>query len=248
MKKFLIILGSVFLAIIVIVAGLIAFVAVRGTRLDKESKAYADAAIPPIVTTWSEKALLDQASPEFKQAVTIDELDRLFRWISTLGAPQKIEPAEGDSLMSATTEYGKRITADYNVKATFAKGDANIHVVLIKHSDNWQIMGFRSIRRLCCRSSRRLTLRSLLDSSPESQHVRFQLVSFFPCLTEVDGIIRYHALGTEEEEVLQKGMNFGVGGSSANRPQHWCRQSVALMPLPLLCKLRRRGLRAFDLF
>jgi hypothetical protein len=34
-------------------------------------------------------------------------------------------------------------TADYDIKATFAKGDANIHVVLIKHGDNWQIMGFR---------------------------------------------------------------------------------------------------------
>ncbi len=126
-----------------IVAGLIAFVAVRGTRLDKESKAYADAAIRPIVTTWSEKALLDRASPELTQAVTIDDLDRLFRWVSTLGAPQKIEPAEGHSLMSATTEYGKRIRVDYDIKATFAKGDANIHVALIKHGDNWQIMGFR---------------------------------------------------------------------------------------------------------
>ncbi len=143
MKKFLIVLGSIFLGIIVIVAASIAFVAVRGTRLDKESKAYADVATPAVVTTWSEKALLDRASPEFKKAVTIDQLDRLFRWISTLGTPQKIEPAEGHALMSATTQYGKRITADYDIKATFEKGEANIHLTLIKHGDNWQIMGFR---------------------------------------------------------------------------------------------------------
>lgn len=143
MKKFLIILGSIFLAIIVIVAALIAFVAVRGTRLDKESKAYADAAIPAIVNTWSEKALLDRASPEFKQAVTIDQLDRLFRWVSTLGTPQKIAPAKGDAIMSATSQAGRQTTANYDTKVTFAKGEANIHLALIKHGDNWQIMGFK---------------------------------------------------------------------------------------------------------
>jgi len=83
MKKFLIILGSIFLAIVVLAAIGIAFVAVRGTALDKESKAYADTAIPAIVRTWSEKELLDRASPEFKKAVAIDQLDRLFRAFAT---------------------------------------------------------------------------------------------------------------------------------------------------------------------
>ena len=142
MKKFLIVLGSFFLVIIILVAGGIAFVAVRGTRLDKESKAYADAAIPPIVGAWSEKALLDRASPEFKKAVTIDELDRLFRWFSVLGRLQQVEPVQGQSLMSATTEYGRRITAHYEAEATFEKGNATIKLSLIKHGDRWQIMGF----------------------------------------------------------------------------------------------------------
>src|SRR5712691_6233485 len=99
MKKFFIVIGSIFLALIVLGGIGIAFVAIRGTALDKESKAYADSAIPPIVTTWSEKELLDRASPEFKNAVTIDQLDRLFRWVSSLGRLQKCQPAEGHSLM-----------------------------------------------------------------------------------------------------------------------------------------------------
>src|SRR5216684_5113754 len=103
MKKFFIILGSIFLAIIVLGAIGIAFVAVRGNALDKESKAYADSAIPAIVTTWSEKELSDRASPEFKKAVAIDQLDRLFHAFATLGRLQKCEPAQGQSLMSATT-------------------------------------------------------------------------------------------------------------------------------------------------
>ena len=74
-----------FLALIVLVAIGIAFIAIKGTALDKESKAYADSAIPAIVTTWSEKELLDRASPEFKKAVTIDQLDGLFHAFATLG-------------------------------------------------------------------------------------------------------------------------------------------------------------------
>src|ERR1017187_1670145 len=70
MKKFFIVLGSIFLAIVVLGAIGSAFVAVRGNALDKESKAYADAAIPAIANGWNEKELLDRASPEFKRAAT----------------------------------------------------------------------------------------------------------------------------------------------------------------------------------
>jgi hypothetical protein len=142
MKKFFIILGSIFLAIILLVVIGIGFVAVRGNALDKESKAYADAAIPAVVTTWSQKELLDRASPELKQAVTTDQLDRLFRWVSGLGQLQKCEPAQGQALMSATTQTGKMISAQYTAKATFQKGEAEIKVVLIKHGNEWQILNF----------------------------------------------------------------------------------------------------------
>jgi hypothetical protein len=107
MKKFFIILGSMFLVIIVLGIIGIMFVAMRGNALDKESKPYSDAAIPAIVTTWSQKELLDRASPELKQAVTADQLNRLFRWVSGLGRLQKCEPAQVHALMSATTQTGK---------------------------------------------------------------------------------------------------------------------------------------------
>ena len=142
MKKFFLIFGAIFLAIIVLGAGGIAYVVVRGSALDKESKAYADAAIPAIVTTWSEKALLDRASPEFKKAVTLDQIDRLFRWFRGLGGLQKCEPLEGNALMSATSQTGKRISAQYTAKATFERGEATLTLGLIKHGDQWQILKF----------------------------------------------------------------------------------------------------------
>jgi hypothetical protein len=136
-KKFFIILGSTFLVAIVLGGIGIAFLAIRGSALDKESKAYADSAIPAIVTGWSEKELLDRASPELKKAVTIDQLDRLFRWVSGLGQLQKCEPAQGQALMSATTQAGKVVSGQYTAKATFQKGEATI-----KHGDQWQILNF----------------------------------------------------------------------------------------------------------
>jgi hypothetical protein len=138
MKKFFIVLGSIFLALIVLGAIGIAVVAVRGTALDKEGKAYVDAAIPAIVTTWSEKELLDRASPEFKQAGTVDQLDRMFRWFSSLGRLQKCEPAQGQAIM----QTGRMTTGQYTAKATFEKGEATIQLTLIKHGNQWQIGGF----------------------------------------------------------------------------------------------------------
>jgi len=143
MKKFFIVLGSIFLALIVLGAIGIAFVAVRGNALDKESKAYADAAIPAIVTTWLDKALLDRASPEFNQATTAVQVYQMFRsWESSLGRLQKCEPAQGQSLMSVTTYGGKTISAQYTAKARFERGEATIRLVLVKHGDQWQIVRF----------------------------------------------------------------------------------------------------------
>jgi hypothetical protein len=142
MKKFLIVLGSIFLAIVVLIGIGISFVAIRGTALDKESKAYADAAIPAIITNWSEKELLDRASPELNKAATQQQLDQLFRWLSSLGRLQKYDPLQGQALMSATTQTGKQITAQYSTKATFEKGEATVTLGLIKHGGQWQILRF----------------------------------------------------------------------------------------------------------
>ena len=142
MKKFFTVLGSIFLALIVLGGIAIAFVAIRGNALDKESKAYADSAIPAIATGWNKKELLGRASPEFKKAVTSDQLDRLFRWVSSVGPLQKCEPAQGQATMSATTQTGKVISAQYTAKATFQKGEATIKLRLIKHGDQWQILNF----------------------------------------------------------------------------------------------------------
>jgi flagellar basal body-associated protein FliL len=138
MKKFLIV---VLVIVLLVVAG-IAYVVVRGAALDKESKAYADTAIPAIVNGWNEKELLDRASPEFKKAATQQQLDQMFRWFGSLGRFQKVEPAQGQAVMSATNQTGKVVSAKYTTKATFDKGEATVTLGLIKHGEQWQILTF----------------------------------------------------------------------------------------------------------
>ena len=142
MKKFFAVLGIIFLIIIVLGAIGFGYIAYRGNALDKESKAYADAAISAIVTTWSEKELLDRASPEFKQAVPQQQLDELFRRFAGLGHLQKCDPAQGQSNTRATTQAGIQVGAEYTADTTFDKGKALIDIALIKHGDQWQILGF----------------------------------------------------------------------------------------------------------
>jgi len=142
MKKFFAVLGIVFLIIIVLGAVGIGFIAVRGNALDKESMAYADAAIPAIVSGWSEKELVDRASPEFKKAVTQQQLDQMFHWFTSLGRLQKCEPAQGQAGISVTPQTGKVISGQYAAKAKFEKGDATIKLALIKHENQWQVLSF----------------------------------------------------------------------------------------------------------
>jgi hypothetical protein len=141
-KKFLIVLGALFLVILVVGGAGIGILAFRGHALDKESSAYADAALPAIVGQWSEKALLERASPEFKQAVTIDQLDRYFRSYSKLGALQHAEPMRGQAGIFYDVSTGKSIRGEYSSKEQFENAEATVTLGLIKHGDHWQILRF----------------------------------------------------------------------------------------------------------
>jgi hypothetical protein len=143
MKKLFVTLGVIFLVLILLGALGFGYVAYRGNALDKESKAYANAAIPAIINGWNEQELLGRASPEFQKAVSQQQVDQLFRSFQTLGRMMTFDAAEGQALMSATTQNGKKITARYQAKAYFEQGKtAKITIDLIEHGDQWQISAF----------------------------------------------------------------------------------------------------------
>jgi hypothetical protein len=142
-KKILIVLGAIFLTLIILAAIGIGIAAVKGSALDKESKAYVDSTVPLVVSNWDEQTLLSRASPEFTQAVDKQSLDKLYIMFRKLGKLRVYEGSKGQSYMSMTTQSGKSITSVYVCKATFEAGPANIKVTLSKHGDKWEIAGLR---------------------------------------------------------------------------------------------------------
>jgi hypothetical protein len=142
MKKFLMVMGAIFCGLIVLIIVALIFAAIRGTRLDKESRTYAEAAIPAIVTTWSVDAFFDRASTELTRQVTANDADRLFRSFSQLGRLKHCDPARGQSMTSAIIGQPRKTTAHYEASASFEKGDAVIKLDLIKHGNDWQLLGF----------------------------------------------------------------------------------------------------------
>ncbi len=139
MKKLLMTLGGIFLVII----GLLVVAVIKGRALDKQSKAYADAAVVAIVSNWNDHALLDRASGAFMKTTNNEEIDQLFHRLRVLGKMTKYRGSKGSS--SAYFSFNKwrwKITASYISRADFQFGVAAIKINLIKRHGRWRILGF----------------------------------------------------------------------------------------------------------
>ncbi len=135
MKTFLMLLGAVFALILILVV----LIVVRGTALEREGKAYADASVISIVSNWNEQALLDRASPAFMQKkISKAQIDSLFAQLRPLGRLSRYNGAKGMNVSST----GSTTTATYVANADFEHGRAQISISLIKQNGSWRILGF----------------------------------------------------------------------------------------------------------
>jgi hypothetical protein len=143
MKALAITCGVVFV-IALAVAGGIGYMIYQGIRLDSSAREYAEANVPPILSTWSKDELTKRASPEMRDEIAKDPtvLDGLFKKCATFGALESREIVKHDAHVSVTTEEGKVITATCVFDAKFKNGNAKIAVQLIEHAGQWQILSF----------------------------------------------------------------------------------------------------------
>jgi hypothetical protein len=143
MKTVFITLGVIFLILIVLVAGFVGYAAYVGTKLDASSKAYVDASVPAIISTWSKDELKKRASPQLLKSASDEQIDDLFtRLAAQLGSFQSYDGSKGDSNVSYTTQDGKVISASYTANATFQNGKIDIQVKLIQINSDWFLLGF----------------------------------------------------------------------------------------------------------
>jgi hypothetical protein len=142
MKKVIMMLGYAFLVLIAgIVAETVTLSAIKN-RMDKESKAFVDAAIPAIVSTWDVSEIEKRASPEFNDEVDYDELQQDFSALQQLGNLVEYKGSDGDSNIALSFQYGYEITADYTANADFEAGSTAMRISLVKRGGQWQILDF----------------------------------------------------------------------------------------------------------
>jgi len=137
------ILGYIFLALIVVLIAGFGALTVIGNRLDKESRAFVDLAIPAIVSTWDVSEIEKRASPEFNEEVDYDDLEQDFGVLQQLGKLLEYKGSAGDSNITLSLQYGYEITADYTASADFEAGSTNMRMSLIRHGGQWQILDFK---------------------------------------------------------------------------------------------------------
>lgn len=142
MKKILMVLGGIFAGLIVL--GVIGFgvLAVKGTSVDKESRAYVDEVTPIILANLNKETLFQYACDELKNAASEEEFDKIFAFYGKLGQFKEYKGSSGEATISVTTGEGKQIRGVYEAQAEFENGPATVKIKTIKRGDTWQIIGF----------------------------------------------------------------------------------------------------------
>jgi hypothetical protein len=134
----LFVLGAIFFT------GIVALI-MMGISLDKESKAFVDTAVPAIVSDWDVKEIRKRAGPEFNETTDYEDMQQLFDVLHGLGELQEYGGSSGESRILVSLGHGIMITAAYSASADFESGSAEIHISLIRHDGQWQILGFEIV-------------------------------------------------------------------------------------------------------
>ena len=144
MNKSLVIGGVLFLVLLTLIGSVVGYFVYNGSGLDASSKAYVDENIPLIVSSWSKEELLKRSSPKLIELVNKNpnQLDQLFKKLSTLGAMTHYEGSKGQAYFFVNYPQGKSISAKYTANAKFEHGEAEIQVQMVQESDQWQIINF----------------------------------------------------------------------------------------------------------
>jgi len=143
MRRFLYVLGALFLIILLAGGAGLVMAVYSGRALDAESKAFVDASIPAIAGSWNDAELLKRATPELRKSMTPGQLDSLFSSFSRIGHMIQYKGSMGGAMMSYIAGAGKSVTASYIAKATFQNGSAIFSVALVKRNARWLINKLR---------------------------------------------------------------------------------------------------------
>jgi hypothetical protein len=124
------------------VAGYMYVMARTNLAMDKESSAFAMNTVVAVGAHWDPAELWQRATPHFREQTTQDELRAQFD-----AANAKLGPMTESLAIAGKTSFpiiptGAPLFADYIVRSTFAKGEADIVVRTVKTGTTWSIDSF----------------------------------------------------------------------------------------------------------
>jgi hypothetical protein len=142
MRKFFFGFGIV-MACLIVAGGVGLFILFRnGSALDAESKAYVEDTVVAIGSDWDADELWKRSTPHFRQATRREDLRALFDAArGALGRFVQYRGSSGQAMMSFVNA-ATSVTANYDAKATFEKGDVHFLIGMVKSGLEWRIEGF----------------------------------------------------------------------------------------------------------
>jgi len=111
-------------------------------KLDRESSAFVKDSVVAIGSHWDTAELLARATPHFLQAIKEADLRAAFANANATLGPLVEYRAVGGKTNFLYTLGDKPLTADYIVRAAFAKGEAEIVIQAVRTGSTWRIDNF----------------------------------------------------------------------------------------------------------
>lgn len=143
MKNFLTFLGGVFLLIIVLIIGLVAFMGVQLGPADQEANAYARQSIEAIAKTWNGDALYERATTGLKDNLKEGDIEALMnQGARAVGDLEELGDLTCVTRVTTTTSDGKAIMSDCTATAEHQRGTVDYRVNVEKRDGAWALNGF----------------------------------------------------------------------------------------------------------
>lgn len=143
MSKVLVVLGGIFLALVVVVGGMLGFAFVKGRALDAESKAYVEETFPKILPKPNAEHFQALMAAEDRGKINVVAADQFALKVQDwLGHFHYCNDIKGDSFQNYTTA-GVSITAKYSARCRFEKGSITAVITARKIGDAWSLMAVK---------------------------------------------------------------------------------------------------------
>ena len=138
-KKFLKVLGSFFLVLIIIFTCVFVWFGINSSKYTEEAKPYLDSNIP-VALNWDFEQLKPLLTADSLEAFETERGQKVYKMFSKLGALQSLEePQFLNAKTGVTTQSGAFDIVNFSMLAHFESGDAQVSVTLALVDDGYKI-------------------------------------------------------------------------------------------------------------